>query len=141
MFLKQENATKIRNNFSLFIDKAVREKPIFFKRNRDSVSAMNINFLKEILMAYNFNAVLLQEEDNSITLSLNELDIAVNGTNKQEAIDSLINDIIEYAKDYLEDFEYWHSGNRKQHLPYVLKVLTCDRDEVKGLITCQSGEN
>ena len=31
-----ESATEVRKDWSLFFDKAVREKPVFIKRTRDS---------------------------------------------------------------------------------------------------------
>lgn len=74
------------------------------------------------LIEFKFKAIL--EVDNSYTLSLDDIDIVVNATNFDEALDLLVSDFKEYCLEYYEDLDYWHSApNRKSHLKYVMKAL------------------
>jgi len=137
------NATDVRKDWGGFIDSLVREKPKFIKRSRDFVFASSLDMMTEMLKVYTFSADFFKEEDNSITLSLREIDIVVNGDSFDKALDVLTDDLIGYANDFYADFEYWFSApNRKDHLPYVINVLVQeDRERVKGIIKCQDGKN
>ena len=137
------NATDVRKDWGGFIDSLVREKPKFIKRSRDFIFASSLDMMTEMLKAYTFRADVFKEEDNSITLSLNEIDIVVNGDSFDKALDILTDDLIGYANDFYKDFEYWFSApNRKAHLPYVINVLVQEnRESVKRIIKCQDGKS
>lgn len=130
------NATEVRKEWGGFIDSIIREKPRLIKRSRDYIFASSLDMLKELLKAYTLTSELFNEEDGSITASLKEIDIVVNGKNKDEAVELLAAGLMEYAEDFYKDFEYWFSTpNRKTHLPYVLNTLIQeDLEGVKGII-------
>ena len=69
------NATDVRKEWSLVIDNVVREKPQFIRRTRDYMMLADIDFLKILLEPYIFNATILTEDDGSITLELDEIDL------------------------------------------------------------------
>lgn len=135
--MKVLNASDVRSDWGNFIDSVVREKPKFIKRSRDLTFMSSLDALETMLVAYTFNAQLYVENDKSVTLSLEEIDIVVNGENEDKALLVLAEDILEYAEDYYSEFNYWASApNRKAHLPYVLKVLIQqDIEKIKSLIT------
>jgi hypothetical protein len=83
------------------------------------------------------------EDDNSVTLPLNELDLVENGITENDAKMKLAEDILEYAEDYYSDFDYWKKApNRKNHIPYVLKALILqDVNKIGESILCQIGKN
>jgi hypothetical protein len=83
------------------------------------------------------------ETDGSITLSLNEIDLAENDKTESDARLVLGKSILGYAEEYFNDFIFWNSApNRKNHLPYVLKALTISNAKVMGdSILCQAGNN
>ena len=137
------NATDVRKEWSMIIDKAIREKPQFFKRTRDYMMLSDINFLETLLTAYNFKADKYVEEDGSITLSLKEIDLAENGITEEEVKQKLAQSILVYSEDFYNDFNYWSSSpNRKSHIPYVFKALILgDSNKIKELIECQNGKN
>jgi antitoxin YefM len=85
---------------------------------------------------YNFNTNVHIEEDNSITISLNEIDIVVNGSRFDKAMDILADDLVGYANDNCKDFDYWYSApNRIDHLPYVMIILNqVHKEAIKKLI-------
>ena len=138
-----ENATEVRKEWSRVVDEVVRNKPKFIKRTRDKMWFSNIETMSEILSAYNFSAEKFVEDDGSITLSLNEIDLIENAPDEQTARQELAKAIMDYSMDYYEDYTYWsNTANRKQHIPYVFKALIMDDVNKLGeSIICQDGKN
>jgi hypothetical protein len=136
------SATDARKYWSQVFDNVVREKPQFIRRTRDNVIMVNLEFFKGILEVYTFTAKEFIEDDNSITLSLNEIDLVENGATESDAKLKLAADILEYADDFYNDYNYWNAApNRKKHIPYVLKALILqDVNKIRDLIQCQSGK-
>ena len=64
------------------------------------------------------------EDDNSVTLSLDNFDIVVNGKNVNEAKKLLIEDLREYVEDYMSEPEYWSKDiNRKKQVEYLVNLF------------------
>lgn len=138
-----EQATNVRKEWSAVCDSVIHEKPKFIKRTRDKMWFSNLETMSEILAAYHFTAEKLVEEDGSVTLSLNEIDLVENGKDEIEARFNLGNAILEYATEYYNEYElYSHSPNRKTHIPYIFRALILDDPEKIGeLIECHDGKN
>ncbi len=138
-----EQATKVRKEWSSVCDSVIHDKPKFIKRTRDKMWFSNLETMRSILDIYKFTAQSLVEEDGSVTLSLNEIDLIENGKNEDEARLKLAQSILEYAVDYYNDYAmYSHSPNRKGHIPYIFKALIIDDPEQIGaMIQCQDGKN
>ncbi len=127
MFLmyQTQKATEVRKNWSEFIDGVVREKPSIIKRNRDTLSVLSLEQLNFLLEGYHLTLKILSEEDGSFSGVLEELDLLANETNEIELVNTIINDLMEYADEYMENFAmYFNSPNRKKHFPYVYKVIS-----------------
>jgi len=135
------SSTQVRNDWSSVVDSVIREKPAFIKRTRDRMLLSDINIIECLLERYTFNAELISEDNGSITISLDEIDLIENGDNEQEAILKMAFAILDYAIDYYQEFSLWYSAlNRKHHLPYVLKALILnDINRIGDLITCRHG--
>lgn len=98
--------------------------------------------LRKALEDVKFEYETFVEDDGSYTFSLKDMDIAVNGRSRNEALNLLIADVIEYCHDYCDDLDYWYSDvDRRSHVKYVLKVLLYDDNELKKDFICQSGQN
>ena len=137
------NATEIRNRWSEYSEQVIREKPLFIKEARDYLFLASLDQLSVILDAYTFTASAYSEADGSVTLSLNEIDLAENADTETDARLALGKGLLEYAEEYLDEFKLWNgSPNRKKHLPYVLKALTLGDPAVIGKsILCRVGNN
>lgn len=137
------NATDARKTWSLVVDQVIREKPKFIKRTRDYMILSDVRFLEVLLSGYYFSAERFVEEDGSITLSLNEIDIVENGKSEEETKQKLAQSIIDYAEDFYSDFQYWGSAaNRISQIPYVFKALILDDvNKIGDQIKCRDGEN
>lgn len=138
-----EQATTVRKEWSTVCDSVIHEKPKFIKRTRDKMWFSNLETISELLEAYYFSATKYIEDDSSITLSLNEIDLVENGKDEQEARLNMGNAILEYALDYYNEYEmYSRSPNRKKHIPYIFKALIIDNPEKIGdMLQCQDGKN
>ena len=135
------NATQVRSEWSAVVDSVVREKPIMFKRTRDVLFLSDIDLLDELLSAYTFNARVFKEDDGTVTVALDEIDLVENGADEADALENLSKAILEYAEEYYADYTYWSRGNRKTHKPYVFKALILnDTRKIGGLIKCHHGE-
>jgi hypothetical protein len=130
------NATDVRKDWGLFIDKVVHGKPGVVKRNRDYFLSISLKQVLRLLEVYRFKAIIMPEDDKSITLSLEEIDLVVNGSDLDTAKTKMVAELISYSQDYFNDFQlYFNAPNRKNHFPYVLKVsLLDDIQDVYGLI-------
>ncbi|MDD4594714.1 MAG: hypothetical protein PHY33_06355 [Methanobacteriaceae archaeon] len=132
------NDIEIEKDWDLIIDNVEQVKPLFFKRKKDLFMIMDFKILEELLFAYKFTAEKSIESDGSITLTLNEIDLADNAEIEDEVKIKLAESILEYSKDYYDEFEYWSSSlNRKSHIPYVFKALALnDVSKIADLIEC-----
>ena len=135
------NATKVRNEWSSVAESVIRDKPAFIKRTRDYLFLSDLVVLESILSAYSFHAETLTEDDGSVTLSLDEIDLAENAPDVAAAKSKLAHAILEYSKDYYDEFSYWARGARTSHIPYVFKALILnDADKIGDLIKCRRGK-
>lgn len=103
----------------------------------------NLDTMSEILEAYVFTAEKYIEEDGSITLSLNEIDLIENGRTEDSAREALGKAILEYSTEYYMNYErYSHAPNRKGHVPYIFKALIMDDPgKIGESIVCRDGES
>lgn len=136
MFMQTINATDVRREFSQFIDTVVREKPVVIKRNRDYILSISLEQTVNLLADYRFHMNLFSEENGSITASLNELDLIINTTDRNNLKNLMAQEILDYAEDYFEQFSlYYNSTNRQKQFPYVLKAILADNlEEIAGFI-------
>ena len=136
------DALNIRDEWHTVVDSVIKEKPAFIKLTQDCMMLSDIGVIEDLLTAYSFTARLHVEDDGTITLGLVEIDLAENGSDKQDAVRKLAQSILDYAEDYYREFRLWYSApNRKAHLPYVIKALILnDVDALGGLITCHPGK-
>ena len=136
------NATDVRKEWSAVMDSVIREKPKFIKRTRDYVFLSDLHTVESMLGAYHFSAKEFIEDNGSVTLALDQLDLVENGADRQEAIEKMAAGILEYAEDYYLDFSFWARGDRVNDIPYVFMALIVnDIQKIGGLIQCRHGEN
>lgn len=136
-------ATDVRKNWSEFVDSAERVRPGFLQKTRDKYTLISDEMMLSLLSMSKFTANEYHEEDGSVTLSLNEIDLVVNAPDLSQAKKALGNDILEYAEEYYSNFQmYYHSPNRSRHFSYIMKALMIgDGSQIGEEIICQAGKN
>ena len=136
------NATDVRKNWSEASESVIREKPRLIKKTRDFMLLSNMEFINELLSGNPLTANKFIEDDGSVTLSLNELDLVENGSDEKDAINNMSQAILEYAADFYNEFNVWSvAPNRKKEIPYVFKALVLDDiSKIGECIKCQDGK-
>lgn len=136
MVLNTINSTEARQNWGKFIDDLVREKPCLVKRNRDVIAALSLDHFQELMKPYQFNLDYEQEEDGSLSGSLQEIDLVVHAQSYDELMDCTAKQLIDYAEEYMEHFNlYQQSPNRSAHFPYIINILIQKSEQdVRNLI-------
>ncbi len=138
-----EQATEVRKQWSAVCDSVVHVKPKFIKRTRDKMWFSNLDTMADILSVYEFTAEKYVEDDGSVTISLNEIDLIENGTTEREERTKIGKAVLEYAVDYYNDYEiYSVAPNRKSHIPYIFRALIMDNpEEIGEHVKCRDGKN
>jgi antitoxin YefM len=137
--LSEVKFTAARNGFTGVIDKVQNLTPVVIsprKQSEKPTFLFHETHVHELLAGYKFKLETIPEEDGSITLAMDQLELYSNGETVDEAVDALVEDIVMYANEYLDNpVRYHHAPNRRQHLPYILKIMVCNNtDEVKRLL-------
>ncbi len=66
---------------------------------------------------------LIEPSEGVYVATCPELDLATEGNTPEEALDDLIDMAIDYAEQYMEEFELFSkSPNRAAHKPYILEI-------------------
>lgn len=137
------NSSEVRKDWSGVLDTVTRRGPVLVKRNRDHMVLCSDVTMAQIVAGVTIVVDQLAEEDGSVTLSAEALDIVVNGPDLETARASLVTDLIEYAEEYFQEFQlYSQAPNRQGHLPYVMKALTAKSPkELEDAVVCRVGKN
>lgn len=137
--LSELKFTEARNSLTSVIDRVQDLFPVVIKPRKQSEShtlLLNETLVRQILQNFKFRIAVYQEDDGSVTLGMDDLELYVNGDCEEHAIDQLVEDLLTYAKQYMENpSRYFSAPNRRHHFPYLLKVLLCNNhEEVKQLL-------
>ncbi len=90
---------------------------------------------REILKDVKFHVRVYREDDGTATATVDEMDIVVNEKDENEARVSLVKDVLEYAKEYYDNFtRYSTAPNRKDHLRYVVAIAV--QRDLEPVKTC-----
>ena len=143
MKMQAIHSSDARRDWSSVMDLAVHQKPVFIQRTRDKMMLSSVDLIARLVANVRFEAVCHAEPDGSVTLALRDLDLAVNAPDLKAAKAALARDLADYAEEYYQEFErYSNAPNRRDHMPYVFKVLTAkDLAEVEAAIVCPDGES
>lgn len=130
--LSELQFTEARNQFSTLYDSVFNSfNPTIIKRKQtEQVALLRVDLLKMVLVDYKLNPEIIKEDDGSITLALDSLEMYANNLTLDLAASDLVEDLKLYAQDYMDRSQlFLQAPNRKSHFPYVLKILLCDNDE------------
>lgn len=130
------SASDVRKSPGQFFDRVIREHPVAITRRNDLIMALSKDQFQALVDHIKLT-IDVEYEDGVYSVYIPELDLLAWGEDLEEAKDELVDDVIEYAKDYMNRFNlFFNAPNRKHHLPYILRILLFDdKDQVKGLFT------
>lgn len=130
--LQELTITDARKQLSNLFDSAYNAyKPVMVKRKQtEKVLILRKDLQQMILSEFTLKPEVLLEEDGSVTLSLDTLEIYVNAEDKQKAEEELIKELKIYAQDYIQRSQlFLNAPNRRAHFPYIMRILLCEDDK------------
>jgi hypothetical protein len=124
------SATEVRKDWSTWVDKVVREKPLLVKRTHDYFVGISVEHLNQLLGPYKFEMEVETETDGSLVVSLKGFDLIVTAQTLDEARQTMAHELLEYAQDYFNEFDlFYRAPNRQEHFPYLLRILLLNNTE------------
>ena len=81
-----------------------------------------------------FQVTVYTEDDGGITLSMDDMDLAVNAPSKEAAIKALCRDMVEYAEEYRKEFAMYSAA----HAPLVKEILSVTPQELRDALVFHS---
>ncbi len=124
--------TEARKEFSSMYNEVFNSyKPVIIKRKQaEEVLVLRADLQKMLLSKFTLKPEILHEDDGSVTVALDILEMYVNGETLDKAITDLVQDLKNYAQDYIDRSQlFLNAPNRRSHFPYVLRILLCENDE------------
>ncbi len=145
--LKTVNVSQARANFRDIFHTAVRShQPVVISRGDSREETMVVlaqEDLKRMLAAFLFQLKTSYDEKNQVWVAdLGDTagdglgHLWATGETKEEALNELVHDLIDYAKEYFDRADlFLRAPNRAHHAPWLLRVLFCENDgEVASLV-------
>lgn len=131
--------TEARNKLTNVIDRVQSFTPVVIQPRKESEEytfLLKQALVIQLLTAYKFDLKLADEEEGSYAFWLEPFDLYGYGETREEALNSLVEDVLTYVEDYLANpVRYFNAPNRRHHLPFVLKVTMCNNaEEVKHML-------
>ncbi|WP_199615189.1 hypothetical protein [Paenibacillus alkalitolerans] len=132
-------SSDVRKNFREVVDTVIHKAPAVVNRHSDHFIMINTNQFAAALQYLQFNVTVEPDSDGSFLATSIEIDdIFASGETREEAVNALAKELVEYAQEYMDqDHFYLHfnAPNRKGHFPYVLKIMMQDSlDAVVSLL-------
>lgn len=130
--------TEARKDLSTLYNEVFNNyKPMIIRRKQaEEVLVLRTDLQKMLLSNYTIKPEILHEDDGSVTLALDQLEMYANGKTIEEATKELVEDLKNYAQDYINRSQlFLNAPNRRSHFPYVLRILLCENDkEIRDLL-------
>lgn len=137
-----QSASEVRKEWSRTIDTVIRERPVFVQRTRDNLVMLDMATLKMLFEHIHFLVSVYREEDGSVTCVEDQLNLVENAATEEACIMQLIDAMKDYANDYYQEFAFWSKApNRREHMPYVFKILASTDSEIREDMICRDGKN
>ncbi len=124
--------SEARSQLSRLFDEAIEElRPVLIRRKgREEALLLRRENLEVLLEPFTLTARVIHEDDGSVTVAADELEWAVNAPTQEAAVRDLLQDLRQYAEDYLARAQvFLRAPNRRVHFPYVLRILLAETDE------------
>ncbi len=130
--LTEASFSEARSQLSRVFDEVVEDlRPVLIRRKgREEALLLRRAELEVLLEPFTLTAQVRREQDGSVTIAVDELEWAVNAPTRDAAVKELLDDLRQYAGDYLARAPvFLRAPNRRTHFPYVLRILLTSSDE------------
>ncbi|MEW6698668.1 MAG: hypothetical protein ACOY9Y_08885 [Bacillota bacterium] len=98
----------------------------------EEISHIKTSFLDKLLNKLDFSPITEYDEELNVhTVALNEIDLYGEGKTLDEAVEDLVNSILEFLTMYLEKIDLFSKVESEAKQVYMLKLLRCNGDKEK----------
>ena len=126
-----KSASEVRKEWSSTIDTAIRERPVFIQRTRDNLILLDIATLRLAFRHLRYEPVFSKSWDGKVACTEARLGLSASGEDREECIRRMIGEMRAYAEEYYQNFVlYSRDPAKRDHLPYILKILACADEEL-----------
>ncbi len=109
-----------------YVTAAARHHPVSLSNHDDLGMLVGAQDVADLLAGNEFHPEVFFEGDG-VAIWLPELELYGTGTDPDEALSDLEEEIRDYAERYVNESElYLASPNRRQHYPYVMRAVALD---------------
>lgn len=110
----------------------------YAENDEKTATLISTKILRDLLGSYKFDTkVFFDEETNQYESSVSVIDAYGCGDTKGEAIDMLLDNIIDLAQDFYNNLDiYLQTDNTKQQYPYYLRIFLSitNKDDLSKLL-------
>ncbi|MCI3922951.1 hypothetical protein MO973_22270 [Paenibacillus sp. TRM 82003] len=140
LMITHMNFSTARREFTSVVDRVQNYAPIAIsprKASEQHTILLKEELMLEVLSRLTFDLRLRDKTEDAVSYWLSSLNMYGYGATEEEALDSLVEDILLYVEDYYENpVLFYNTPNRRAHIPYILKVsFTCNNaEDVKQML-------
>ncbi len=126
--------SQAKAELSALMDQVVREhRPTVIERRREAMVALSLPDLRSLLAAFRFEPRVVVRRKGTVA-SLEGLGLLGGGSNADAAIDDLLEELRDYASDFVSRYSFYVQTDRRAHAPYVLRFALTPPDEQRALL-------
>ncbi|MGD0856489.1 MAG: hypothetical protein ABSA18_11870 [Dehalococcoidia bacterium] len=135
--MKMLSASIARDRFAELRREALKGQEILIEDskqlNSPLISIISTELLDSLTDSFVFAPKWEEDEDGSLTVSLDEIDVIGYGETREEAAEVLATAASEYTELYFSELSFYLSPmvNRLSHYPYLRRIARCSGDIAK----------
>lgn len=126
--------SEAKAGLSALMDQVVREhRPTVIERRREAMVALSLPDLRALLASFRFEPRVTIGRKETVA-TLDDLGLVGSGRNLDAAIDDLLEELRDYAADFISRYAFYMQTDRRAHAPWVLRSALTPADEQRGLL-------
>lgn len=126
--------SQAKAELSALMDQVVREhRPAVIERRREAMVALSLGDLRSLLEAFRFEPRVVIGRKETVA-SLDDLGLVGSGPDLDSAIDDLLEELRDYAADFVRRYAFYMQTDRRAHAAWVLRVALTPPEEQRDLL-------
>lgn len=126
--------SQAKAELSALMDQVVREhRPTVIERRREAMVALSLGDLRSLLAAFRFEPRIVVRSKETVA-SMDDLGLVGSGRNVDAAIDDLLEEFRDYARDFISRYAFYLQTDRRAHAPWILRFALTPADEQRDLL-------
>jgi len=126
--------SQAKAELSELMNQVVREhRPTVIARRREAMVALSLDDLRSLLEAFHFEPRVVVGRKESVA-SLDDLGLVGSGHDLDSAIDDLLEELRDYALDFVRRYAFYMQTDRRAHAPWVLRFALTPPEDQRDLL-------